>query len=98
MSQMDCRCGCGQQVEEKPGGHRQRLFVDDAHKMRWHRQQQQNDQQEALLAELAELRTKVADQAHTITLQQQEMERLAHHYELTRQFQDDGSELEQENT
>lgn len=57
---MDCKCGCGQPVEEKPGGHRQRLFVDDAHKMRWHRQQQQNDQQEALLAELAELRTKVA--------------------------------------
>ena len=65
---MDCKCGCGQQVEEKPGGHRQRLFVDDAHKMRWHRQQQQNDQHEALLAELAELRTKVADQAHTIEL------------------------------
>lgn len=65
---MDCKCGCGQQVEEKPGGHRQRLFVDDAHKMRWHRQQQQDDQQEALLAELAELRTKVADQAHTIAL------------------------------
>ncbi len=98
MSEMDCKCGCGQQIEEKPGGHRQRLFVDDAHKMRWHRQQQQNDQQEALLAELTELRTKVADQAHTIELQQQEIERLAYHYKLARQFQDDGSELEQENT
>lgn len=95
---MDCKCGCGQQVEEKPGGHRQRLFVDDAHKMRWHRQQQQNDQQEALLAELAELRTKVADQAHTIELQQQEIERLAHHYKLARQFQDDLEPHDQEVT
>jgi hypothetical protein len=74
MSEMDCKCGCGQQIEEKPGGHRQRLFVDDAHKMRWHRQQQQNDQQEALLAELAELRTKVADQAHTIASQKHALE------------------------
>jgi len=66
---MDCKCGCGQPVEEKPGGHRQRLFVDDAHKMRWHRQQQQSDQHEALLAELEQLRQIIKEQAqgHTYT-------------------------------
>lgn len=80
------------------GSNPRRLFCNDAHKMKWHRQQQQDDQHAALLAELEVLRAKVADQAHTIELQQQEIERLAHHYKLARQFQDDGSELEQENT
>jgi hypothetical protein len=38
----------------------------------------------------------VQEQAHTIELQQQEIERLAQHYKLARQFQDDGNALEQE--
>ena len=95
MNKMDCKCGCGQQIEEKPGGHRQRLFFDDAHKMRWHRQQHQDDQHAALLAELAVLRAKVTDQAHTIEERSREVEKLLG---LVSQLQDYRQTLEQENT
>lgn len=95
---MNCKyCDAPLPVGSSP----RRLFCDDAHKMRWHRQQQQEDQHAALLIELAELRAKVSEQTHTIELQQQEKERLKKNYWLARNFtgyEGDNNELEQENS
>jgi hypothetical protein len=92
---MNCKF-CGEPVEEKPGGHRIREYCHDAHRQAYWRQQQKQDQDAALQASLEALRAKVKEQAHTIELQQQEIERLAQHYTLARQFQDDGNALAQE--
>ena len=48
---MNCKF-CGQPVEEKPGGHRQREYCNDAHRQAYWRQQHQADQDAALLAAL----------------------------------------------
>jgi FtsZ-binding cell division protein ZapB len=100
---MNCKY-CGADLPAKvqgDGGHRQKEYCNRAHKQAYWRRQQQQDQDAALLAELAELRAKVNEQAHTIELQQQEMERLKKQYALARNFtgyEGDTSELEQENT
>ena len=48
------------------GSNPRREFCNDAHKQAYYRQKHQADQSAALLTELEELRTKVADQAATI--------------------------------
>ena len=62
---MNCKY-CGLSVEEKPGGHRQREYCNDAHRQAYWRAQQKQDQGAALLAELEQLRAQVADQAQEI--------------------------------
>jgi hypothetical protein len=86
---MYCKCGCGQLVEEKPGGHRQRMFVDDAHKMKYWRQQRQAAQHTALLTELEELRVKVTDQAQQIEEQEAEIARLHQALDIEKRYLED---------
>ena len=60
---MNCKY-CG--LEVPAGSNPRREFCNDAHKQAYWRQQQKQDQDAALLAELEALRAKVADQAQEI--------------------------------
>jgi hypothetical protein len=60
---MNCKY-CG--LELPAGSNPRREFCNDAHKQAYWRQQQKQDQDAALLAELESLRAKVADQANEI--------------------------------
>jgi hypothetical protein len=60
---MNCKY-CG--LELPAGSNPRREFCNDAHKQAYWRQQQKQDQDEALLAELEQLRTQVRDQAQEI--------------------------------
>jgi hypothetical protein len=73
---MTCKF-CGLPVEEKPGGHRQREYCNDAHRQAYWRQQHQQDQTAALLVDLEQLRALVRNQARTIKEQAQEIDELS---------------------
>src|SRR5450759_4655838 len=73
---MTCKF-CGLPVEEKPGGHRQREYCNDAHRQAYWRQQHQQDQTAALLVDLERLRALVRNQARMIEEQAQEIEEQA---------------------
>lgn len=55
---------CG--LELAAGSNPRREFCNDAHKQAYWRRQQKQDQDAALVAELEQLRAKVADQAQEI--------------------------------
>jgi|ERR1022692_744334 regulator of replication initiation timing len=60
---MNCKY-CGAEVQQtSPGqrGHRQREYCNDKHRQAFFRQQHQNDQAAALLAEVQQLRLQVAE-------------------------------------
>lgn len=63
---MNCKYCLKDLPEERPGGHRQREYCNDAHRQAYWRQQHQTDQLTALLTELEALRTTVSDQAQRI--------------------------------
>ncbi len=66
-----------------------RAFCNDAHKQAYWRQQHQQDQGEALLAEVEQLRTKVSDQAQEIEAQAEEIARLRTLLDIERRYLSD---------
>jgi hypothetical protein len=75
---------CGQELPV--GTHGKREFCDDAHKQKYYRQQHQQDQTEALLAEVAQLRTQVKDQAFAIEELGKEVTRLRSLLDIERAY------------
>jgi hypothetical protein len=71
---------CGNELAANSNPRRE--FCDDAHKMKYYRQQHQQDQSEALLAELEQLREQVSDQA-------QEIARLEHLLDVEKRYYQD---------
>jgi hypothetical protein len=95
---MNCKY-CGADLPAKvqgDGGHRQKEYCNGAHRQAYWRQQQQRDQDEALQAEVVELRAKVTEQAQEIadtrelvgTLEQ-ENTRLKSQLDFERRFLED---------
>jgi len=83
---MDCKyCGTELPTESNP----RRAFCNDAHKQAYWRQQHQQDQSEALLAEVEQLRTKVSDQAQEIEAQAEEIARLRTLLDIERRYLSD---------
>jgi len=73
------------------GSNPRRAFCNDAHKQAHWRQQQQQDQNRALRAELSELRIQVRDQAQMIEEQAQEVTRLRSLLDIERRVLSDTS-------
>jgi len=83
---MDCKyCGAELPAESNP----RRAFCNDAHKQAYWRQQHQQDQSEALLAEVEQLRAKVSDQAQEIKAQAEEIARLRSLLDIEKRYLSD---------
>ncbi|SRR6266487_2692615 len=85
---MNCKY-CGQALPDERTGRRVREYCNNAHKQAHYRKLHQQDQNAALLTELAELRAKVEDQAQTIEGLEQEVSRLRERLDIERRFLED---------
>lgn len=85
---MNCKF-CGAPVEQGPGGHRQREYCNDAHRQAYWRQQQKQDQDAALLAELESLRAKVQEQAQEIEQLSSQITDLRNRLDIERRYLED---------
>ncbi len=85
---MNCKY-CGQALPDERTGRRVREYCNNAHKQAHYRKLHQQDQNAALLTELAELRVKVEDQAQTIEGLEQEVSRLRERLDIERRYLED---------
>ena len=83
---MNCKY-CDQELpaESNP----RRAFCNDAHKQAYWRQQHQQDQGEALFAEVEQLRTKVSDQAQEIEAQAREIAQWRARLDIEKRYLED---------
>ncbi len=83
---MNCKY-CDQELpaESNP----RRAFCNDAHKQAYWRQQHQQDQSEALLAEVEQLRAKISDHAQEIQAQAEEIARLRNLLDIEKRYLSD---------
>jgi hypothetical protein len=84
--EVNCKyCGTELPAESNP----RRAFYNDAHKQAYWRQQHQQDQGEALLAEVEQLRAKVSDQAQEIEEQAHEISRWRARLDIEKRYLED---------
>ncbi len=83
---MQCKY-CGHELPA--GSNPRREFCNDAHKQAYWRQQHQQDQAAALLAEVEQLRVQVRDQGQEIEEQARELSRLRARVDIEKRYLED---------